>query len=563
MITFSRYLILFLSVCIIIRCLRSMLREKYEPEIWAYIRCGKEMIPVHHWEATLGRSASADVRIYRDGVSRIHAVLKRYDNGVWKLYDVFGKKKIWVNGQEIGPSGFRLENGTQINMNGVRIRFYNITTTKHNKLESGRTAAGKKFSPAFTLFELTLLQALLVLQHTYSCSADLLYLIAFGFFMVASMQWICYFSMRIINRNGFEPEILSFFLTSLGMSVAASYSPESIMKQIILVVISVVCFLLFGLWLRKLNRISALRTLAAIAAVAFLALNYIAGTVSGGARNWLEIGGITFQPSELVKVAYIYVGASTLDRLYHSKNLFVFIAFSAVCVLALALMGDFGTALIFFICFLIISFMRSGSIATVLLALSGAAMAGAFVFSVRPYVAQRFASWGHVWEDVYNTGYQQTRCMSAAASGGLIGKGAGAGWLKNIVAANTDMVFGVICEELGLIVGLCAIAAILVLAFFAIRSAQSSRSAYYSIAACAAMTILSVQMALNVFGSMDLLPFTGVTFPFVSTGGTSLISCWLMLAYVKGADTRRESSFAVRPIPVIETDLSDEDAPND
>ena len=168
--------------------------------------------------------------------------------------------------------------------------------------------------------------------------------------------------------------------------------------------------------------------------------------------------------------------------------------------------------------------------------------------SVKPYIAQRFANWGHVWEDIYNTGFQQTRAMSAAASGALFGKGAGSGWLHNVFAANTDMVFAMICEELGLIIALCSIAAILVLAFFAVRSASRSRSAFYSIAACATVSMLLVQLSLNVFGSLDILPFTGVTFPFVSRGGTSLLSCWMLMAFIKGSDTRREGSFAVRPV---------------
>ena len=280
-------------------------------------------------------------------------------------------------------------------------------------------------------------------------------------------------------------------------------------------------------------------------ALALLAVNVIFSDAVLGARNWLEFAGYSFQPSELVKAFYIYVGAATLDRLFHRRNLYGFIGFSALCVMALALIGDFGTALVFFVTFLVISYMRSGSIATVFLALSGAGLAGFLAVTVKPYIAQRFATWGHAWEDVYGAGFQQTRAMSAAASGGLTGKGAGFGWLDDIFAANTDMVFAVICEELGLIVGLCMVAAVLVMAFFAVRSARHGRSAYYSIAACAAMALLLTQMALNVFGSLDLLPFTGVTFPFVSKGGTSLISCWLLMAFIKSADNRRGSSFAV------------------
>lgn len=274
-------------------------------------------------------------------------------------------------------------------------------------------------------------------------------------------------------------------------------------------------------------------------------MNVVFSEAVFGAKNWLSIAGVSFQPSELVKVLYIYTGAATLDRLFARRNLFVFIVFSAICVIALALIGDFGTAVIFFATFLVISFMRSGSFATLFLAVSGAAMAGFLVISVKPYIADRFSAWGHVWEDVWDKGYQQTHAMSAAASGGLFGKGAGEGWLKDIFAAETDMVFAVVSEELGLIIAVLAMFAVIALALFAVRNAAQGRSTFYVIAGCAAVSMMMVQMGLNVFGSLDILPFTGVTFPFVSKGGTSLVSCWMLLAFVKATDTRRNASFVV------------------
>ena len=164
----------------------------------------------------------------------------------------------------------------------------------------------------------------------------------------------------------------------------------------------------------------------------------------------------------------------------------------------LALMSDFGTALIFFATFLVIAYLRSGDFATLSLICGGALFAGLLVLNFKPYIFRRFASWGHAWEFASTTGYQQTRAMSAAASGGLFGKGAGSGWLTDVFAANTDMVFAVICEELGLIIALCMVLAVLTLAFFAVRSARNGRSAYYSIAACATVAMLLTQLALNL-----------------------------------------------------------------
>ena len=559
----SKYALILLSIAIIVRCIRSMLREQYEPETWAYIRTSDGRLPVNHWEVILGRSPSADVRVDKKGVSRVHAVLTRNDHGVWQIYDIFARSGVWVNGERVADRGIRVNNKDVINLGGVCVRFQEITPERREKLEEKRSIPGRGVSPAVTLLELTIFQLFLLMQHAIFAKPEQLPTIALGFLSLAIMQWSCYNAMRVIGRSGFEVETLAFYLSTLGMSVAASSTPDDMYKQILLTLAGVILFLIGGWWLRSLDRTEAMRLPIAAGALMLLAINAVFSDVILGARNWLIIGGYSFQPSELVKVGYVYVGAATLEHLFRERNLYSFIAFSAMCVLALALIGDFGTALVFFLCFLVISFMRSGSIATVILAISGAIIAGLLAVTARPYIGQRFSVWGHVWEDVYDKGYQQARAMSAAAAGGLFGKGGGAGWLKDIVAGNTDMVFAVICEEQGLIIALCMCLAVLTLAFFAIRSARTGRSSYYAIASCAAMSMLLTQVALNGFGSLDILPFTGVTFPFVSRGGSSLLSCWMMMAYIKGADNRREASFAVRPGERMRNAPPPEEVPED
>ena len=555
----SKAILILLSFAILLRCLRSMLREEYDPETWAYLRYGRDRLPVQHWEVIIGRSPDADVYIPEREIARSHAILRRNDLGQWRVYDVFSRGGVWVNNVFVEDDGTEIVSGDILNLNGICVRFEDLSMEKRERLESKRSGVGRRYSPSLTLLMLTAFQLFLLLQHSFYADPETLPDIALGFGSLIVMEWSCFNAMRIINRAGFEIETLAFYLSSLGMSVAASSTPEDMYKQILLTLAGVVLFLLCGWWQRSLQRTASTRILVALGALLLLGINVVASDVVLGARNWLEFWGFSFQPSEIVKVGYVYVGSATLDRLFRRNNLYVFIGFSAVCVMALALIGDFGTALVFFVCFLVISFMRSGSIATVMLAVTGAGLAGFLAVSARPYIAQRFASWGHVWEDIYDKGFQQTRAMSAAAAGGLFGKGAGNGWLHRIFAANTDLVFGMICEELGLLIACMMVLAVILLACFAIRSARTGRSAYYSIAACAAMTILLTQLALNVFGSMDILPFTGVTFPFVSRGGSSMLSCWMMMAFLKSADNRREASFAVRPGETIRS-ASDREA---
>ena len=549
LLTLSRVVMILCSLSVIIRCLRSMLRDRYDPETWAFLKVGKQqLLPVTHWENLLGRSRGADLQLEGKDIRRFHAVLRRTEDGAWRLFDVFGRGGVLVNGSAVTREGLPLQSGDAIRLGGTTLRFLDADEARRERLDSIRSPVGKRVSPTLTLLELTVFQLFLLMQHAFSALPEDLPGIALSFALLILLEWSCFNAMRVIGRSGFEAETLAFYLTSLGFSVCAASVPEDTVRQALIALVSVILFLLAGIWMRSLKRAEKLRLPAAMLALLLLAANYLLGTEINGARNWIVFGGFSFQPSELVKVAYVYVGASTLDRLYRRRNLFVFIVFSAICVGVLALLGDFGTALIFFVTFLVISFLRSGSIATVFLALAGAGMAGMLAVSVKPHIARRFAVWGHVWEDRFDAGYQQTRAMSAAAAGGLFGKGAGAGWLhqtRTNAASNTDLVFGILSEELGLIIALCSIAAVLLLAFFAVRSARNGRSSFYAIGACAATGLMLTQLSLNVFGSMDLLPFTGVPFPFVSKGGSSLLCCWLLLAFIKSADNRKDASFAV------------------
>ena len=541
----SRYILPLAALIVVARCVRSMLRERYEPETWAYLYLtGNVMVPLRHWECILGRAKSVDGQVDDPSVEKMHACLIRGASGDWTVYNL-GKGDTYVNGELVLPGGAAIQDADVLTLGRISTRFVDLTEEERASLLKYRHAPGRSVRPGVTMLFLTFFQMILLLQQlVYNPDAGMG--VAIGFGVLVAVQWAYFIVLRASGQRGFEPEILALFLSSVGLSVAASKDPDEMFKQIILFAASVGLFIFMCLWVRDLRRVKKVRLYAFIAAVGLLAMTLLLARERYGAKSWIEIGSFTIQPSEFVKVLYIYAGAATLDRLFVNRNLIFYIGFSASCVGLLALMGDFGTALVFFVTFLVISFMRSGSFATVFLAVAGAVLGVMLVLTVKPYIMDRFATWGHVWEDVYDTGYQQVRSMSAAASGGLFGQGAGNGWLIDIVAAETDMVFGVVCEEMGLVTGLCCVGSLLALAGFVVKNASSGRSSYFVIAASATVSMMMVQMMLNVFGAMDILPFTGVTFPFVSVGGSSLLACWMMLAFIKGCDMRANASFAVK-----------------
>ena len=337
---------------------------------------------------------------------------------------------------------------------------------------------------------------------------------------------------------------------SIRRSVTASSAQGSLFKQFLAILLGLALFLVLGLFLRDLSRVQKNRWLMAAGAIGLLGITLVLGHSKYGAVNWISIGGMSFQPSEIAKICYIFAGAATLERLFHKRNLTLFIVLTGLCIGLLGLMSDFGTAAIFFVTFLVIAYLRSGDWATLALICGGGVFAVLTMLSLKPYILRRFATWGRAWQNASSgSGYQQTRTMSAAASGGLVGMGPGEGWLHNVGAGDTDLVFGMLCEEWGLIIALLAVASVVTLAVFAVRASRAGRSSFYLIAACAATSMMVFQTCLNVFGAVDLLPLTGVTFPFVSNGGTAMIASWGLLAFLKATDTRPNASFA-NPLPV-------------
>ena len=383
-----------------------------------------------------------------------------------------------------------------------------------------------------TLFQLTCLFTLIGKASNEHKTGIIL---TFGIYIL--VEYIYFIGARLLlKRKGFEVELIAFLLTSIGLSITTSVYPDKALKQLVAVLIGIFGFVFLQWLLRDLKRVSFLRIPVAIGAVGLLAFTLIFATVTNGAKNWLYIGGLSIQPSELVKVAFIFVGAASLEKLQSNKSLTKFIIFAFACVGALFLMYDFGTALIFFFTFIVISFMRSGDIRTLVLVCTVALMGGLIVLMFRPYVANRFAAYGHVWEYFDTSGYQQTRTMIYSASGGLFGVGLGNGELRDIFAATEDLVFGVVCEEFGMIMAGAILLSYVALLVYSIRHSKYARSSFYAICACAASSLMLFQASLNVFGVNDILPLTGVTLPFISRGGSSVICCWMLLAFIKAVD---------------------------
>ena len=542
---FLRYAVPVLTFILLLRCCLPLLTFKREPEIWAWLNMSDgSQIPITHWENVIGRSKSCDVTIDFSTVSRNHAVLTRYDDGSWTISDAGSKGGTFVNDRQIQICALKPKD--RICIGGVEMQLQPITQRQEVRQAELRTKAASGWDSVTNLMLLTILQCLMFLGFLLKGEQENFMSILQGFGGIVLCQWILYIFYCMIHRKSFEVETIAFFLCTMGIAAISTVKPAETVKQLASMFIGVVTFLVLGWSLRDLERAKVCRYLAVAAGVGFLIVTLVFGTEVYGAKCWIIIGGMSLQPSELSKVCFVYAGASTMDRIMSKRNLILFIAYSVLICGLLALMNDFGTALIFFCAFLVIAYLRSGSMGTVALAITALGFAGVIALKIAPHALQRFATWRHVWEDPLVGGYQQTRALMCIASGGLFGLGPEGGLLQYVFAADSDIVFATIGEEWGLIMAVMTVLCIVALGIFPMRTARVARSSFYSIGGCTAASILVIQTILNCLGTLDILPFTGVTFPFVSNGGTSMIGAWGLLAFVKAADTRQNASFAVR-----------------
>lgn len=536
-----RWVLAALGVIILLRCALPLLLCSGSKKPWGCLmdRSGT-VIPLRHWENSIGRSRLSDIIVNLPFVSRSHAVIS-YSGGDFIISDLGAKGGVSVNGVKINGRS-RVKWGDVISLGGYELTLYDSDPTlPHSAQSSGeKDAAPARFTgirPVPTLILAVLFELLATVQEGLgSAKAVSCGLFAVMLVFIAAEIFHCV-SLTVRGLRS-ELEMLAYYLCGIGLLVTASASPSSLVKELAAILIGIVCYVVFLHLISDLDRAAKMKIFMYSAAFVLMALNIVIGQTRNGAKNWISFAGLTFQPMELVKIAFVFAGTATLDRLLTRRNLSSYILFSGACIGTLAITKDFGTALVFFSTFLIMAFMRSGDIRTIALIIAGAALGAVAVISFFPYISARFSAWGHVWQHADSSGFQQTRTMIGIASGGLIGLGGGNGYLCKIAAAGTDLAFGVICEEWGLIIALTAALGITVFAVFSLLSARTCRSSFYAIAACGSSAIMLAQAALNIFGSVDILPLTGVTLPFISNGGTSILTCWCLLAYIRSADER-------------------------
>ena len=265
-------------------------------------------------------------------------------------------------------------------------------------------------------------------------------------------------------------------------------------------------------------------------AALLLVLPLAIGTEQNGATNWIVVGGTSVQPSEIVKIALLLICGYYM----HKRQMVPWLLFAVFSMGVLMLQKDLGTALIYYATALFLFYASTGNIPLSILGVAGGGGAAVLGYQMFAHVKRRVAIWQNPWADYENAGYQIVQMLMAIASGGWFGVGLGLGAPRVIPVYFTDSIFAVICEQFGIIFGILVLVMYVILILRGTSIAASARSGFHGLVAIGATVMLGVQTFVIIGGVLKLIPLTGVTMPFVSYGGTSLISCLGLIGLLQG-----------------------------
>ena len=328
--------------------------------------------------------------------------------------------------------------------------------------------------------------------------------------------------------------IVAQFLWSLGLVVIYRINPSLAIKQFLILMASTLVMVCVMLIIRKSVDFGRLNWLFMVLTFLLLASTLVLGRSIGGAKNWIKLGFFTLQPSEFAKILYIMVSAYFLTTREKLVSFIPYLIYTAACVMLLVVEKELGAGLLIALTFLVMFFAATGRTLLTLLGvgvLGGGAYASYKLFS---HVQTRVEVWQDPWATYNGQGYQIVQGLLALASGGLFGVGLGRGMPEVIPVRESDYIFTVIGEEFGIIFGIITILFYLVFIVRGILIALNARSTYDALLVFGCTAMLTLQSFIIIGGVIKLIPLTGVTLPYISYGGSSILSSMIQLGIIQG-----------------------------
>ena len=330
--------------------------------------------------------------------------------------------------------------------------------------------------------------------------------------------------------------IVAHFLCALGVAMLYRLGADKGLKHFLAYALGCICQIVALVCIAKCKEKTWWRLRFPImgAGIVLLLAALLIGKEKFGARNWISFGAFSMQPSEFVKVAVPMALALYLSR---AKGLLPMLpagVFAVACALLLVLQKDLGAVLIYFSTAILMYYVATSDWILTAVGLGAAAGGSVLSYKMFSHVRVRVAIWQNPWATYDSTGYQMAQSLMAIGSGGIFGMGFGNGLPRSIPVYDSDFIFAAVCEEFGMIMGLCVIALYVLLIVRGMVLALRSRDKFSSLLAFGVTAMFAVQTFLIVGGVINMIPLTGVTLPFISSGGSSMVSCLAMVGVLCG-----------------------------
>lgn len=379
------------------------------------------------------------------------------------------------------------------------------------------------------MFTIHFICSLVLFLNSLNVQIVLLYVLQVVLFLFVSKSYpFVYEGMsRIVLNN-------MLILLMTGLIMIERLDIASAVRQMIFAAAICVLGLFIPYIIEKFSYFDIFGWFYAIAGLLLLALVFVIGEEHYGAKNWISIGGFALQPSEFVKIIYVFFSAAFLTKAKNFKDIVVVTVVAAAHVLILVLERDLGAALIYFITYLVILYVSTERLIYLLSGLlcgSGAAVAAYHLFT---HVQNRVIAWRDPWSTIDAQGYQVARSLFALGTGGWFGMGLGEGMPGTIPVASSDFIFSAIGEELGVFFAICVILVEISYFVMFVNIALKMTRRFYKLTALGLAVEFIFQVFLTVGGAIKFIPSTGVTLPLVSYGGSSVISTVVLFSIIQG-----------------------------
>lgn len=322
-------------------------------------------------------------------------------------------------------------------------------------------------------------------------------------------------------------------LFAIGVAMIYRLNPSYGKRQLQFYLVGIVLFFLTFFILKSFKFWNKISLFYVTISVALFMATLVFGSYLGGAKNWIILGPITVQPSEFIKIPLAFFVASfysrynevsmkPFGRYYMNIVIYIFIGF-------LFLQKDLGTALIFFGLMILSQFVYEKDRVLITLNIVAMIFGSILAYFMFGHVRVRVATWLDPWSDIDVTGYQITQALFATASGGLFGTGIGLGHPDYVPVAESDFIFSAISEEMGIFMGLAVILLFMILVYRSFKISLIQQDKFLSILAFCIGVLFAFQTFIILGGVLKIIPLTGVTLPFISQGGSSMLSGFILL----------------------------------